>query len=437
MNASRGVRRLAGLITHNWPLKLAAIVLAALLYAGLVATQDSNTFSNPVTVVPVNKPSDTVITNTLKDVEQIRYVAPADLGRLREEDFRATIDLANVKPDGTPVILRVNVTAIDPRVTITDYRPRTVQVVLDSLASKTLKVTVDEGSPPANLEIGDAIVDPAQVEVSGPSGSVNRVAMIKVSAPIDASGIDVDRDLQPRALDAAGVIVSGVDLNPPTVHVTIPVYTNKDTRTVPVNPIVTGTPGAGFRVAAIHVEPLVVSVQGDSDQLAPLVSADTAPVAVSGATRNVTAVVALALPTGVTASVGTVTVTITIEAVTETRTFPAGIRLVGQKPGLTYETSDLTVLLTLFGSTADLDTLGAAPITVTVNVADLDPGTHEVTPTPSLPSGVTIAAMSPETITITVTEKPTPSPAPTSTPTSAPQASPTPAAATESPSPAP
>lgn len=424
MNASRGVRRLAGLITHNWPLKVAAIVLAALLYAWLVATQDSNTFPGPVTVTPVNPPAESIITNQLKDVEQIRYVAPADLGRLRAEDFRATVDLGNVKADGNQISLRVNVVAIDPRVTILEFRPRTIQVVLDSLASKTLTVTVDEGTPPANLEIGDVTVDPAEVQVSGPSGAVNRVAMIRVSAPIDASGIDVDRDLQPQALDAAGELVSGVDMNPPTVHVTIPVYLNKDTRTVPVNPTVTGTPAAGFRVSAIGVEPLVVSVQGDSAQLATLVSADTAPVAVSGATRNVTAEVALALPTGVTASVGTVTVTVTIEAVTETRTYPSGIRLLGQKTGLTYEASDLSVLLTLFGSTADLDTLSAAPIVISVNVADLGPGTHEVTLAPALPSGVTIAAISPEKITITVIEKPTPSPAPTPTP----QASATPPA---------
>jgi len=118
----------------------------------------------------------------------------------------------------------------------------------------------------------------------------------------------------------------------------------------------------------------------------------------------------------------TVTVTVTIEAVTETRTYPSGIRLLGQKTGLTYEASDLSVLLTLFGSTADLDTLSAAPIVISVNVADLGPGTHEVTLAPALPSGVTIAAISPEKITITVIEKPTPSPAPT------PQASATPPA---------
>ena len=41
------VRRAVGVVVHNWPLKLAAIALATLLYAGLVASQDSSTFPGP------------------------------------------------------------------------------------------------------------------------------------------------------------------------------------------------------------------------------------------------------------------------------------------------------------------------------------------------------------------------------------------------------
>jgi YbbR domain-containing protein len=411
VNSRRSVRRLAGLVTHNWLLKLAAIVLATLLYAGFVASQDSATYPGPVVILPVNPPADTVITNQLRDVEEIRYIAPADLGRLRADDFRATVDLSNVEPTGEPVSMRVNMSAIDPRVTILDFRPRAIQVVLDESTTKVFKVTVVQGPPPAGLEIGDVTVEPAEVAVTGPSANVDRVATVRVNAPIDASGLDVDRNFRPEPLDAAGAIVSGVDLEPASVHVTIPVYTNKESRSLPVNPIVTGTPGAGFRISAVEVDPAAVTVEGDGEQLAGLASADTAPVSVSGATRNITATVALQLPPGVT-TVGaqTVLVRVSVEPVTETRTFVAGVRLDGMRPDLVYEAQDLNTNLTLFGSTADLDTIAAAPLVVAVNVADLGPGTHLVTLVPSLPSGVTVAAISPETITVTVTEPPSPSP---------------------------
>jgi len=186
---------------------------------------------------------------------------------------------------------------------------------------------------------------------------------------------------------------------------------------LPVNPIVTGTPAAGFRIGSVDVSPLVVSVEGDQAQLQDLVAADTAPVPVSGATRDVTSQVAYSLPTGVSV-IGdqTAKVTVHIEAVTETRTFVAGIRLDGRQAALQYEASETRVLLTLFGSTADLDRLAGSPLVVALNVADLGPGAHDVPVVPSLPSAVTVAATSPETVTVTVTERPTPAPPPTATP---------------------
>jgi YbbR domain-containing protein len=252
-----------------------------------------------------------------------------------------------------------------------------------------------------------------------------------VSVTVDASQLNIVRDVKPDLLDEAGAVVTGVDLAPPLVHVEVPVYTNLSNRTVPVNPVVTGVPAAGFRVALVEVTPLIVTVEGDSDQLQALVSADTAPVPVSGATRDVSSEVAFALPTGV-AVVGpqTATVTVHIEAVTETRTFPAAIRLDGRDPTLQYEASETQVLLAVFGSTADLDRLGASPIVISISVADLEPGSNEVAVVPSLPSVVTVAAISPESITVTVTVRPTPTPPPTptpeATPTVAPPVEPTP-----------
>lgn len=429
MNPPGTVRRLAGRIVHNWPLKLGAIVLAILLYAALVASQDSSTFPGLVKVTPVNLSPGTVITNQLNDVDLIRYLAPAELGRLRAEDFRATVDLADVTPDGNPVSLRVNVTAFDPRVTILEVRPASIPVVLDQKVSKSIKVVVDLSDPPPGIQVGKVTTTPSEVVVTGASAAVDRVVSARVSATVDASGVSIDRDVRPDLLDSDDKIVSGVNMDPSLVNVQVTVYTNLQNRTVPVNPTVTGTPGAGFRIASIDVEPLTVTVEGDQDQLLALVAADTAPVVVSGATRDVTAAVAYALPNGVTV-IGdqTARVTVHISAVTETRTFTAGISLDGRQPAFEYDASEAQILLTLFGSTAALDRLGASPIVISLNVADLPPGEHDVAVVPVLPSSITVAATSPATVAVVVTERPQPTtePSPTPVPTPA-DATPTPA----------
>ncbi len=139
---------------------------------------------------------------------------------------------------------------------------------------------------------------------------------------------------------------------------------------------------------------------------------DTAPVAIFGATSDVVRRVTLALPTGIVVTgADTVTVVVRIEPVTATRTYTAGIRLDGRNPDLGYELRDGSVLLTLFGSMADLDLLGSAPIVIGVNVTGLDAGTHEVAVVPVIPSGVTVVAIDPETVTVVVTALAIPSPA--------------------------
>ena len=405
MSLGSRLQRAVRFVVHNWPLKLAAIALATLLYAGLVASQDSITFPGPVPVTAINKPPGTEVTNILRDIDQIRYIAPADVGRLRADDFVATVDLTNVKPDGQQVNVRVAVNAIDPRVTILDSQPRTIPVVLDGVTTKVVPVEVDQGTPPAGIDIGEMTFTPTTVNVTGPASAVSQVVAAHVNVALSPEGIDFDRTIEAKPVDEAGAVVTGVDLDPRSVHVTIPLFTNRETKTLPVNPNVTGTPAQGFRIASVEVDPLVVSVEGDADQLATLTQVETDPIPVSGATRDVTMAVALALPTGVVeVEPGPVRVTVHIEVITETRTYSAGIRLDGREPTLQYELPVSQAQLTLFGPVADLDRLGSAPIVVAVSVAGLAPGTHELPVVPSLPSTVTLVEVAPATVTVTITE---------------------------------
>jgi YbbR domain-containing protein len=294
-------------------------------------------------------------------------------------------------------------------------------VVLDRKIDKMVPVVVDLSQPPDGLTVGEVKIDPEQVKITGASALVNTVVSARIGATVDASALNIDREIQAQAVDANGAVVSGVDLEPDLVHLVVPVIQNLDNRTVPVSPVITGSPGAGFRIAAVTVDPEVVTVQGDADVLSQLVSADTAPVMVFGATRTVTAEVAYALPPGVTpVGAQTAKVTVKIEAVNETRTFTAGIRLDGRDPDLLYAASDESVLLTVYGSIADLDRLGASPIVISLNVANLGPGAHVVQVVPSLSSVLTVAAIDPQGVTVTVSPRPTPTPEPTASPTTAP-----------------
>jgi len=404
------------LITHNWPLKLGAIALATLLYGGLVVSQNTDAFPGTVQIRPINPPANAIVPPNLGAVNGIRYVAPPDLGlRIDSSSFRATVDLADVVPTGDPVTLDISVEAVDDRVRVLDFEPKRITVTIDQLDTKTVPVRVELGVVPSGLDVGEPVIDAETVTVSGPKSIVATVTEAQAPINIDATGIDVDELVNLVAIDKAGNelgVDSRVEINPPQVRVQVQVFTDRRSKTLPVTPNVVGTPAAGFEVASVEVDPSVVSVQGDANDLASLDRADTEPISISGASSEVTQDVGFALPSGVQAlGVTTVQVTVKLRPITATRTFEAGLVVVGARSDLVYSLSTDHVLVTIGGSIAELDRLSGTNIVLNLDVSGLEPGTHDVNATANLTTGLTLISASPNPIKVTVST-PAASPAP-------------------------
>ena len=409
------MRRLLAIVVHNWPLKLAAVGLASLLYVGLVLAQNSKEWRGQVPIEVRNQPASAVCTGCVQYVTSIRYFAPLEAAaRVSGESFTAWIDLSTATPDAADdAMVRVNVISADPQIQPFEWTPRQISVHLDPLRTKVMAVSVDKGSVPADLEIREPVVDPAQVSVSGTQSSVSQVVAVLARVRIDQAGLSIDQQVELVAVDGRGEQVNQVRLEPASVRVRIVIGNQLQSRSLPVNPVVAGTPAAGFDIASVTVDPLVVSVEGDPAKLSALTRIDTMPVSVTGATSDVTASVGLIVPAGIELlGVDRVTVTARLNATTGTRTFTAGPVLSGARDDRTYSLSTDQVLVTVGGGSAALATLSGDNLVVTADVAALNPGVHVVQLKATLPAGLTLVAISPPTLTVTVGVPPTPAPSP-------------------------
>ena len=397
--------RLLGLITHNWPLKLLAFLLAFLLYAGLVVSQSTFEFPTPVRIDVLNQPTGAVVLGNLPAVTRIRYYVTGDPGAgPTPASWRATVDLGGVDPKAGSTYAAVNVTSVDPRFVVIDYEPRGINIQLDPYTSYTVPVRVNTGTPPANLEVGDPALSQKTVTVSGPDSIVKFVVAAQADVVIDPHGLFVDRDVPLIPIDNLGNQRSPVRVDPATVHVKIPVFSNAQAKSLVVNPAIVGTPPTGYSITSIVVDPVSVSVKGDPENLAGLTKADTASIPVGTATSTIDTQVALALPDGVVPlDVSTVHVKVTIEAEAGTRAFNAGIVLTGRQPGLTYGVNPLNAVVTVGGPVADLDRIDASGFVLSVDVSGLAVGTHEVELAPTLQAGLRLLGISPPTVVVTVT----------------------------------
>ncbi len=396
------MRRFLRRLFNNWPLKLAAVGLATLMYGGLALSQNTQVYTAGIQVRPVNVPPKTFIVTGPQPVTSISYFAPPGVP-VAATSFVATVDLGDVPSASGIVTVPIELKALDERIRILGYAPSTTGVELDEIIEKVVQVQVEHGTVPSGLTLGETKVVPETVTVTGPKSVVSTVAAVRASVIVQAPPIDIDQDVPLVPIDQLGNAVSPVDVTPPTARVTLPVFSNQNSATLRVNPVITGNPAAGFEIDSVTVDPQVRLVAGDAEDLAKLDEVDTEPIPMAGVSTDQTVKVGLALPTGVVeVKEALVKVTIKLRPVTGTRTFSAGLQLVGASNTLTYKLSVESVLVTIGGSVADLDRLSGAALVMDLDVTGLKTGTHEVTPTANPPVGTTVVAVSPPTVAVTI-----------------------------------
>ena len=167
--------RLLRIVVNNWPLKLAAVGLATLLYGGLVISQSTTTFDDAVIPVSaVNQPPNTIILNNIDPVTEVRYFSPSGR-RAVATTFSASVDLANVPIGAGPQLVPVSLTSIDPDINIVSFTPDRVTVDIDEVASRVVPVRIRHDPPPAGIAIGRETIEPETVTVSGPKSLIDTV----------------------------------------------------------------------------------------------------------------------------------------------------------------------------------------------------------------------------------------------------------------------
>jgi YbbR domain-containing protein len=393
-------------LVYNWPLKLLALGLSIILYAGMVILQGTQPWPGQVPIEPINQPAGSymVMPETLPQVGDIRYVASPDV-RLTASMLHATIDLKDAKvSESETSLVKIELVADDSRVQIIDYQPRQIRVKLDPIVTRSVEVRVTYGAPPSGLAPGTPVPSVSEVNVTGAASYVKRVAYADARVSIDPSGLDVNRDVELVARDASDVEVQNVEFSPRSVHVQIPVGSQTRTVTVPVHPVTTGTPAAGYYVASIEVNPAEVSVRGEADDLAKLGGlADTVPISIAGATADISRDVSLHLPAGVQApQTTTVHVVIRFQSPNSSRSVTVGVVPEGARSDRLYVLSVPNVIVTIGGANAALDAFDSSSLVATVAVGGLDLGSHTLKVSVSLPSGIKLLAISPAEITVEV-----------------------------------
>jgi YbbR domain-containing protein len=414
-----------GLILRNWHLKLSALLLATVLYTGLVFSDSFTDSTIQVRVEQINLSRDAFVLSAEPGVVEVEYrVLNNQAGAVTAEDFVVRVDMSAYDLEQAPDAQQLPLEARSLRegIEVLSVTPEQVRVEMDGVEVRSVPVEVEVGAIPEGLEVDEPVVSDETVEVRGPASVVSQVDRAVAFVDIPASGINVNEPVTLMLVDIADqqVGTGQLEVDPEVVSVQIEVREVETETTVAVRPPSggTGTPAPGFVLEEIRVEPAYVTIVGLPEVLEEITSVTTEPISIADLSANQTFEVELQLPEDVSLADGepsTVTVTAVIGPSVSTRTFIVGVVCTGAGdnaclPGFT------DVSVTLSGTGSVLSGLTAADITPTVDASGLDPGNYELgLSIGGLPEGVELVALNPTAVPVTI-EAPAPTPEPTEPP---------------------
>ena len=263
-------------------IKVLSLFLALLLWV-YVSNDQKNPQAEREIDVPLENvgPSpDFMITGGMPDNVRIKVQGNSNrLTTLSPDDFQAQI----IVTTETAGLVTAPVLVSAPPGLQTQVYPGVVSVYVDTFMEKTVPVVVrTQGEAAPGFAAGVPQARPASVLIRGTKLAVSDVEQVYAVIDIESAMSRIENNLTLSA-DKAGVTIV-----PEMARVVVPIEQVLSSKTLPINPRITGNPQEGFKVSEIRAEPSVLQISGLPEQIDGLTELSTEPVDISGADESIT-----------------------------------------------------------------------------------------------------------------------------------------------------
>jgi YbbR domain-containing protein len=270
----------------------------------------------------------------------------------------------------------------------------------DRVVERALRAPVEFQNLPQGLEIVGRPPEAVDVRLRGSSGTLGRLGPGDISAVIDLRSARPGQRLFHLTTTEINVPygIEVVQVAPATLPIS---FENSAVKIVQVRPSIEGRPAPGYEVTSITADPPTVEIIGPESSLRGLDEAMTEPIAVAGATRPMREVVTIGVadPAVRLRTPQTATVDVQVVPGASSRILSGvEVHVRNLDPGLRGRLSAASVTVTLRGTEAAVRDLTAEALDAQVDAAGLPPGEHEVQVRLRAGPGLTIEAISPETL---------------------------------------
>ncbi len=399
---------------------LLAFILAVVVWVASVTANDptiEQIVETPIPIVYSDPKEGLLVVGDPDQQAQITMRAPQSIWeQLTVDDFLLTVDLSQLDAGTYRITLQPEI-KLRPAL-ITAIEPSTVTLTIEPELSRKIAIEVDLiGEPALGYDYEEPQLSLDEALVIGPESAVKGISLLHASLDIEGARQSLEEEVQLIPIDASGVQVRAVTVEPQTVVVKLAIEQGDRYRLVSVIPTIEGSAEYGYRITSIQVVPDQIIVTSSNpeiiDELGGFV--ETEAIDLTGARETLERRAGLTLPEGLT-PVGnqSVLVRVTITAIVNTRNLEVPIEFQGLDPALAAEANPDVVTVLLTGPLAILETLEPADVRVVLNLVDYTQGSFVLIPEVIVGPTEIETQIVPESVEVTIGVAPpaTPSPAP-------------------------
>lgn len=392
-----------GKLLNNLGLKLAAILLAFLVWLGVVnVANPSKTVTREVPVSIVNaevlEKANMTYEVIGKSTATISFKAKTkDEYKIKADDFYASADIADMYDVTGAIPITVKVVNHEDLIESgpTVRSPEVLRIQTEPLQTKEFALKAyPQGTVHAGYMAGAVSLNPDSVTVKGPQSLVGQISSVGIEFDVSGASSDISGTAVPGFYDANGNALTmdeSVRLLNEEVAYSMQVLQLKN---IPLNFIVAGTVADGYRFVGAETTVPSITAAGTAQTLSTIseIRIQNPALNVEGARADVTTEVDISsyLPSGVTATglaSNVIPVTLKVEALEErsitVRT--SDITLTGENDAYSYGVEAGNVGVTVRGLAEDVEQLTVSSVSPAADVSGLQEGTHQVRVILSLP----------------------------------------------------
>ena len=305
--------RLRSIVQHNLPVKIAALIVAVVLWLYVMNDQNpaiDGSYTVPVTIE--NAPNGYLM-NAADDTVTIRVRGSRSLFVSADaSDFHARVNLSDfIEGDKLYAVE----TVIPYGFELVNVSPDKIDVNLDRMVQKTFKAALTVGGSPASGFTVDKITQENEaVTVEGPRSLVNQVAHIAGHINLSGQSSDYTATVPLFALNSDGREVAGITLTPSATEISVKLVRGLTRKVVEVQAHPQSDLAPNLKLEGVTVEPARIEIAGTEDVVSKITSIGTEEFSLAQVRETEKRQVKLVLPAGVTAADSNVTVEIKVGA---------------------------------------------------------------------------------------------------------------------------